>query len=160
MNIDEAFPSNFLKCADLQGRAVQIRMNYLKFEDVGDGNKPVLYFIGKEKGLVLNKTNANMISEMYGTETDNWVNQVIELYPTKADFQGKRVDAIRVRPPTVQQQPAAQPDRIIPNARQRQELPGNQYPGRAAPQYDERNPPPIGGAAPFDDEVPFLPEWR
>lgn len=135
MKIGTAFPSNYIKCDDLQGRPVQVKMNYVKFEDIGSENKAILYFIGKERGLVLNKTNANMIAELYGDETDDWSGKVIELYPTKTDFQGKRVDAIRVRDPG-----------------------GNGNGQRAVaapPRHDERSPPPRDLAAEMDDEIPF-----
>jgi hypothetical protein len=59
-----------------------------------------VYFKGKEKGLVLNKTNGNMIAEVAGDDdTDNWGGASIVLYPTRVDMQGKRVDAIRVDKP-------------------------------------------------------------
>lgn len=97
MNISGAFPSTYLKAADLQGRRVSVTMANVHMEDIGGEQKPILSFVGKEKGLVLNKTNANMIAEITGSEeTDEWEGQTIVLYPTKTDFQGKRVDAIRV----------------------------------------------------------------
>ena len=99
MRIGEAFPSNYIKASDLQGRDVSVVMADVKMEDIGSDHKPVLYFKGKEKGLVLNKTNGAMISEMYGDDTEDWFGKVIVLYPTKTDFQGKRVDAIRVKNP-------------------------------------------------------------
>lgn len=98
MRIGEAFPSNYIRAADLQGRDVLVTMADVKMEDIGSDHKPVLYFKGKEKGLVLNKTNGAMISELYGDDTDAWFGKPIGLYPTKTDFQGKRVDAIRVKP--------------------------------------------------------------
>src|SRR5262245_40173132 len=97
MNINGAFPSTYLKAADLQGRRITVAIAAVKMEDIGSDTKPVLHFQGKDKGLVLNKTNANMISEICGTdETDDWSGKRVVLYPTKTDFQGKRVDAIRV----------------------------------------------------------------
>ena len=59
----------------------------------------MLYFQGKEKGLVLNKTNANNIAYVYGDETDDWRGQEITLFEAMVDFQGKTVPAIRVRAP-------------------------------------------------------------
>lgn len=139
MKIGSAFPSNYIKCDDLQGRAVQVRMNYVKFEDIGGDNKPVLYFMGKEKGMVLNKTNANMIAEIFGDETDGWTNQPIELYPAKTELHGKRVDCIRVR-----------------------EAKGSHNGGEttAAPRHDERNPPARNNMhVEMDDEIPFEFQW-
>jgi hypothetical protein len=120
MNINETFPSKWIKAADLQGKAHLVKMNYVKLEEIGEDRKPVLYFIGKERGLVLNKTNANVIAMMYGPDTENWGGGEIEIYPTETDFQGKRVSAIRVKMPTRQIAPQnGQPDHIAPNARNR-----------------------------------------
>lgn len=97
MNINSAFPSNFLKASDLQGRHVGVTIREVGMEDIGGEDKPVVYFENKDKGLVLNKTNANMICEIAGSsETDDWIGKRISLYPTRVDFQGRRVDAIRV----------------------------------------------------------------
>lgn len=120
MNINGAFPSTYLKAADLQGRTVTVTMDHVKIEEVGDGPKPVLYFQGKEKGLVLNKTNSNNIAFIYGPETDHWQGNPIQLFPTMVDFQGKSVEAIRVRGAPRQngnghaQQPAAQQPKFQP----------------------------------------------
>jgi hypothetical protein len=69
-------------------------------KDVGStDSKPTIYFQGKDKGLVLNKTNANAISMMYGPETGNWTGQTISIYPTETEFQGKIVPCIRIKAP-------------------------------------------------------------
>jgi hypothetical protein len=99
MNIDAAFPSSWLKAADLQGKQVKVIMERIEMQDIGDDHKPVLYFQGKEKGLVLNKTNANNIKDAYGSETSDWFGKPLVIFPTKVDFSGRRVDAIRVRAP-------------------------------------------------------------
>jgi hypothetical protein len=39
----------------------------------------VVYFQGKQKGLVTNKTNANNIAALYGDDTDDWIGQKIML---------------------------------------------------------------------------------
>ena len=97
MRTSEAFPSNYLKASDLNGRAVRVTIESVSMEKIGDDRKMVLHFVGKDKGLVLNKTNANRIVEAVGSdETDDWEGTRITLYACKVDFQGKRVDAIRV----------------------------------------------------------------
>jgi arabinogalactan endo-1,4-beta-galactosidase len=96
MRISAAFPSQYLKAADLLGKRVKVVMSHVAMEDIGGDHKPVLYFIGKEKGLVLNKTNANNIAGQYGDDTDHWSGQTIELVETMVDFQGRTVPAIRV----------------------------------------------------------------
>lgn len=98
MKLSEAFPSKYLKAADLHGRRVVVTIDSLEMANIGDDtDKLVVYFKGKDKGVVLNVTNANMIAEIAGTEeTDEWLGKQIVLYSTKVDFQGRRVDAIRV----------------------------------------------------------------
>ena len=58
--------------------------------------KVVLSFKETEKGLPLNKTNAKILSEQFGDETDLWINKQIRLRITKRQFQGNIVDAIEV----------------------------------------------------------------
>ena len=97
MNITSAFPSTYLKAADLQGRRATVTIDKVVMEDIGGEHKPVVKFQGKDRGIVLNKTNAAMIAEIAGSEeTDDWKGVKVTLYPTKTDFQGKRVDCIRV----------------------------------------------------------------
>ncbi len=110
MKISEMFSGSYLKAADLQGRRVSATIDRVEMETLGSGSdaeqKPIVYFQNKEKGLVLNKTNGNMIAEIAGTEeTDEWNGVKIALYPAKVDFQGKRVDAIRIDYPAGQPKP-------------------------------------------------------
>lgn len=99
MNINEAFPSNYLKSSDLQGSTPTVTMSHVTTEQMGDDRKLVLYFQGKEKGMVLNKTNANNIASLYGPETEDWQGKKIMLAVAWVDFQGRSVEALRVRPP-------------------------------------------------------------
>jgi hypothetical protein len=141
-NITDLFPSNWIKAPDLRGRRVTVTMAAVKVEEVGDDKKPVLYFSGTDKGLVLNVTNANSIKELYGPETNDWRGRAITLYVAKVEYQGKRMDGIRVDPP---------------------DTTGGASPARQAP------PPPPSPPAPFlpvadqfasgpeltDDDIPF-----
>lgn len=99
MNIEEAFPSKYLKAADLKGSRITVKMDRIENDTVGDDNKVILYFQGKEKGLVLNVTNKNMIVDTYGPETDDWHGQSIVLYEAMVQYQSKMVPAIRVMAP-------------------------------------------------------------
>jgi hypothetical protein len=78
--------------------------------------------------MVLNKTNAKKITEVYGDDTEDWVDGQISLFSTMVEFQGDTVAALRVRHvPAKQNNGPAQapiqeePDKILPEA-----LPGNQ----------------------------------
>lgn len=109
MHINDAFPSTYLKCTDLKGKEVNLIIDGLKMEDVGDDHKPVLSFKGTDKRLVLNKTNAMRIADTYGPVLTKWVGLPITVYPDRVDFQGKRVDAIRIRVDNNLAMPAAAP---------------------------------------------------
>jgi len=106
INVNDAFPSNYLKAADLQGRQVQVIMSNVGYEKMGDDTKLVLFFEGKEKGLVLNKTNANNIAAIYGNDTDGWFGKSVILVEALVDFQGRSVPAIRVRGPNPNSRPS------------------------------------------------------
>lgn len=98
MNIDSAFPSKYLKASDLNGKTARVTIRAVTMEDVGrDDRKPVLYFQGKEKGLVLNRTNSQAIATLFGQETDNWAGGDLELFTVMTDYQGQAREAIRVR---------------------------------------------------------------
>lgn len=99
MNIEEAFPSKYLKAADLKGQRITVKMDRIESDTVGDDNKVILYFQGKEKGLVLNVTNKNMIVDTYGPETEDWTGQPIILYEAMVQYQSKMVPAIRIMAP-------------------------------------------------------------
>ena len=90
--------SSHLKAEELgPGKRVTVTIDDVRMEKVGDEQKPVLYFVGKDKGLSLNKTNTNAIIDILGSDdSDDWAGKKIVLYTTKVDYQGKRVLAIRV----------------------------------------------------------------
>lgn len=133
-NIDEAFPSNYLKASDLKGQQPIVSIDRVEFEPVGRAKemKPILYFEGKDKGLVLNKTNSNNIKGLAGSsETDEWTGLRVRLYSTHVEFNGESVEAIRVK--------AAPPSGAAPRATR-----------QAPPPVDTEPMEPI-----TDDEIPF-----
>lgn len=101
INVNDAFPSNYLKASDLQGRNVTVTIDRVDMEMIGNGSnreqKMVMYFAGKDKGMVVNKTNANNIAAMYGPDTDGWLGQKVMLYEAMVPYQGRDVPALRVR---------------------------------------------------------------
>lgn len=143
MHIDEAFPSKYLRASDLQGRNVAVKMGRVDQEKIGDDTKLILYFQGKEKGMVLNKTNANNIASIYGGETEDWYGKDITLVEAMVDYQGKSVPAIRIRAP--QRKPAPAPRRETVDAGYEDERPA---PRRADPISS-------GPAHDMNDDIPF-----
>lgn len=98
MRVSDAFPSEYIRAADLRDRNVTVMISHVQMKDIGDDHKPVLFFQGKDKGLVLNKTNSNSIAAAFGDEMDDWQGKEIVLCPAMTDYQGKSVPCIRVRP--------------------------------------------------------------
>lgn len=122
MRFSSTVPSDYLKASDLQGRDVTVTIaNWTmeKFNDPqkGEQDKVIIKFQGKEKRLVLNVTNGNTIVGMYGDEMNEWIGKAITLFPTQVDYQGRQVEAIRVRlhPPQLPSDPP-------PTTREREEL--------------------------------------
>jgi hypothetical protein len=100
--------------------------------DNGD-QKIVVAFNETDKVLPLNVTNARAIGDLYGGDTDAWVGKQIMLFTMPVDFQGKTVQAIRVRGPQRQITPQRRSAPVNDPARD------TRYEGS---RFDERNPPP------------------
>lgn len=104
MKIFAAFPSKYLKAADLHDKHVSAIMSHVLLEELvnkdGSDLLPVLYFNGVPKGMVLNKTNAKVISAAYTDETDAWQGMPIVLFPAMVAFGAETVEAIRVKAPS------------------------------------------------------------
>lgn len=107
MKLDELYPSKWLKASDLQGRQVTCEIDKVIVEDLGDSSKPVLYFVAKERGLVLNRTNADVIGAALGDDTDLWVGGKVTLFASKVNYRGQLVDAIRLTCSKPKPKPAA-----------------------------------------------------
>jgi hypothetical protein len=141
MRVSDAYPSNYLKASDLQDRNIMVKIDRVEIEKIGEDRKPVVYFQGKSKGLVANKTNCNAIAAVYGDEMDDWAGCELVLFSVMTDYQGKSVEAIRVRSP---QPKDRKPATARPSSADIQPPMGN-APQRPEPR-DERD---------MDDAIPF-----
>jgi len=101
MKIAELFPSNYIKTDDIPaGKPVSLVIKSVELETIGDDEKAVLYFLKLKKGLPLNKTNATVLAETYGDDTDDWAGKAVLLKRDMTDYQGKRVPCIRLQTPS------------------------------------------------------------
>ena len=99
MKISDAFPSKYLKSDDVGTQRITVTVMALTMEDIGDKEfKPVLRFMGKDKGMVLNKTNATILASVWGDETDQWQGKQLELFAQPVMFQGRQVMGLAVAP--------------------------------------------------------------
>jgi hypothetical protein len=107
-SINDAFPSKYLKASDLQKRQVTLKISHAQFEKIGTDDKLVLYFQGtkENKGVVLNKTNAGVIANAYGDETEEWAGKSVTLFEAMVEYQGKLGPAIRMMIPNSGVRPA------------------------------------------------------
>ncbi len=109
MKTADVFPSKYLRGSDIDGRELTVTIGHVVIEDVGgDDKKPVVYFKGAEKGVVLNKTNWDRIVHVSGSDdSDEWTGVKVLLYTELVTFQGKTAPAIRIKkPPQGTAQPA------------------------------------------------------
>ena len=96
--------SRFLKAEDLNKAEHKVTIANVVLEEMEDDktglsvNKLALMLAGVEKGVLLNKTNSDVLSACYGGDTDMWIGKSICIYPTMVSFGGKSVPAIRMRP--------------------------------------------------------------
>ncbi len=113
MNVNDLYPSKYIKSDDIGNQRLQLQVARIKMEEVAENEpaKPVMYFHGKEKGMVLNKTNALLCAHCWGSETDAWPNQWLDLFVEPKMFQGKVVNGLSVAPklPNSNSAPAEQP---------------------------------------------------
>jgi hypothetical protein len=141
MKFSQAFPSKYLKATDLNGDEFVVTIANVKMEQVGDDNRPVLYFNevingSDEKGLVLNKTNGNKILNATGIDDmRKWIGLTLKLYEDEVTVDGKTMATIRVKLPKAQ--PA------------RDQSPGG--PAKPTNKYADKD---------LDDDVPFSAEYR
>lgn len=116
LNDQLLFPSEYVGAGDLKGRDVtltiaDVQVADLRLQGGASKKKPVVFFTGTPKKLVMNKTNAKIIAALHGAEASLWVGKRITLYPTKTQCGGAQVDCVRVReklpPPPQRQAPRA-----------------------------------------------------
>lgn len=149
MNIHNSFPSKYLKAAVIpKDRRIIATIDNVVVERIQRDTRPVVYFQGKDKGLVLNQTNAKKISEIAGTdETDNWRGLQIALFVVDVEFQGKWGPAIRVDYPQNGLSRPSQPQAVSPR-----------FTNRPEPGWMEQPPPHTDADRPAqqdDDDIPF-----
>jgi hypothetical protein len=165
VKLSDEFSSGSLKAEDLQGRDITltIRGAELKtFKDDGAGadKKLAVQFLKTDKELICNKTNREVISTLYGDDTDHWIGQRITLYPTRVAFQGKMTNAIRVREwiPGANPAPAPAPQAAAhPQAGyQAPYPPPSQAPYQPQPPQSAAVPSAVAGTPlADDDDIPF-----
>lgn len=85
--------SKDLKAAEFIGKNIKVRIasvtiqHFDATEQQAAQDKPRLSFVGKEKGLILNKPNTQALVKAYGADSEAWVGHEVGL--TVKDYSDK-----------------------------------------------------------------------
>jgi hypothetical protein len=96
---DHWLKKEHLKKEDGTYAALQLKISKAEAGEVDGNAQMVLHFEGKERVLGCNKTNWQVLTSMYGTESDNWLGQTIKIYvdPNVEYPKGNKVGGIRIQ---------------------------------------------------------------
>lgn len=103
MNVNDMFPSKYLKGVDLQGQ-ITVTIAGVKIEKVykpGEGQTDIYVLMCEKatKGVILTKPLAKQIAVICGSlNTDDWKGKRVTLYPEPMTVAGQDCTAIRARP--------------------------------------------------------------
>jgi hypothetical protein len=108
-NIDDYYPSKFLRASDLKGKEITVTIDRVEAEEFEQDGvkrpKPVVHFRNSGiKPLVCNKTNSSRLATALGDkDTDAWAGKQVRLYPDMEEFRGQVHEVVRVRraPPPI-----------------------------------------------------------
>lgn len=101
MNVNDLFPSKYLKAHDLGGKAYTLTIRAATLEKVGHGQeqemKLAIAFEKATKLMLLNRTNAMIIASLYGPETESWIGKPVTVYSARVKAFGAWHDALRIK---------------------------------------------------------------
>ena len=99
MKIGKLMGGAYLKAVDVEDEPLHVIIKNVSVETMTDGReRPVVWFVNEDKGLVLNKINASRITKIAGSDdTDDWKEITITLVHDYTQFQGEDVECIRVK---------------------------------------------------------------
>ncbi len=163
-----AFPSDFLSWADLKGKPRVVTIESLQIEQLerkgkrksNEKPKLVATLVGKKKKWVINRTNAERIAQVLGTQALKWIGRPVAIQPDTCTFGRETVSCIRANveltraannPPTGRlplapaQQPLLQPQTTrVPDAI---EPPPATLPDEPGEDWDENDEAALAAAA-------------
>ena len=98
---DALFPGRFLKAGLLDGKEWTLTVKDVALDefdgDKGTEIKAILVFVETKMQLMLNRTNAECMREMFGKKVrENWVGKRVTFMPDTDRFGSDMVDCIRI----------------------------------------------------------------
>jgi hypothetical protein len=98
MQYDDFHSSRFLGVADLNGTSHVAQIERLSSEQMQDGKtKPTLHFVGRQKTLLVNKTNWGTLGAAFGKDLNSWIGRSIELFAMPCQGPNGMTQGVRVR---------------------------------------------------------------
>jgi hypothetical protein len=96
-------PSTYLKKEDIPV-PTNVQIAEIKQEQIGQGAdqelKPVLFFHGHDKGMVLNSINSQILVSLFGDNIESMIGQQVQLWvDSTVSFGGRLVGGLRLRAP-------------------------------------------------------------
>lgn len=99
MDLKERFNGNYITSKTLKDEPELLKpltVEKVYMDDVNKEEKVVIDFKNIDKSLVVNHTNYKSISEVLGSETDNWIGSEITLKIADALFNNEKTDSVRI----------------------------------------------------------------
>jgi hypothetical protein len=112
VNYDDFHASKFLGVSDLNGTSHIVQIERFSSEQTQDGKvKPAVHFVGRQKALLVNKTNWGTLGAAFGKDLNNWIGRSVELFAMPCQGPNGMTQGVRVRaitePPAGAAAPAA-----------------------------------------------------
>lgn len=95
--------SKYLKASDFEvGTTNKLRIGDVTEEQVGEDRekKLCLHFAGMDQTLLLNQTQNGRMIELFGRNTDGWINMTVQVSVASTLFKGKQVNTFLIDPVT------------------------------------------------------------
>ena len=133
MRMGDVFESKYLKSGNIPEATFvsviidRVELANLAQEGHPEEKKPVLFFRGKQKGMVLNKGNWQILEEAYG-DSDDWGGHTCSLYITATNTpDGKPCMGLRVA--ISKAKPAPRAAAAVPKPAPAPVVPAQEYSG-------------------------------
>lgn len=126
MRKTDALPKEFITGEEIGQREIKLVIANVVMKKMPNSNdhKPVMYFVGKERGMVVNSGNWDVMKTVYTDESDLWAGKTVILYsvqtqtPTGEPILGCRL-RIEAGPETAAMyQPMGPGDRVAVEAKE------------------------------------------
>jgi hypothetical protein len=107
MDMERAIPSPWFSASDFDSVGKEFTIGNVMMQQVQAQFKPVIFFQGQEKALILNGTTNKVLIGLYGKESNAWTGKKIVLYSYMGQPQFGNPAQLRlgVRAPDNQAQP-------------------------------------------------------